>query len=240
MRTCKAILKRRDSLCNGTIGLCFEKPDGFEFKPGQFANFKLDAAIATDADGGTRALSIASAPHEKDLMVAMRMRDTGFKRVVSALPIGAPFFLEGPFGDLTLHRDTARPAVFLAGGIGITPFRSMIRHATEVRSAHEIFLFYSIRRFEEGAFLDELQEFQELNHRFKFIPTITQSAGVPHDWRGELGYITQPMLNRRLPVSQAPVFYIAGPRGMVDGMRQILSDALVSDDDIRAEEFAGY
>jgi ferredoxin-NADP reductase len=240
MRTCNAILKRRESLCNGTTGLYFEKPDGFEFKPGQFANFTLDATIATDADGNTRALSIASAPHEKDLLVAMRMRDTGFKRVVSALPIGAPFFLEGPFGDLTLHGDTARPAVFLAGGIGITPFRSMIRHATEVGSAHKIFLFYSIRRIEEGAFLNELQELQELNPRFKFIPTITHPDRVPQYWRGELGHIVEPMLNKWLPDSQAPVFYLAGPTGMVDGMRQILCDALVSEDDIRAEEFAGY
>jgi ferredoxin-NADP reductase len=240
MRTCKAILKGRDGLCDGTIGLCFEKPDGFKFKPGQFATFTLDSSIATDADGGTRALSIASAPHEKDLMVAMRMRDTGFKRVVSVLPIGAPFFLEGPFGDLTLHKDTARPAVFLAGGIGITPFRSMIRHATEVGSAHRIFLFYSIRRIEEGAFLNELHEFQELNPRFKFIPTITQPDRAPHDWQGELGHITETMLNRLLPASQSPIFYIAGPTGMVDGMRQMLCDALVSDDDIRAEAFAGY
>jgi len=240
MRACEAILKRRDSLCNGTVALCFEKPEGFQFKPGQFANFTLDSAIATDADGGTRALSIASAPHEKDLMVAMRMRDTGFKRVVSALPIGAPFFLEGPFGDLTLHRDTARPAVFLAGGIGITPFRSMIRHATEVGSAHKIFLFYSIRRLEEAAFLDELREIQERNRGFKFIPTITHTDGIPHHWRGELGHITEPMLMSWIPDFQDPIFYIAGPPGMVAGMRQMLDVAGVPDDNIRAEEFAGY
>ena len=240
MRTCEAILKRRDSLCNGTIGLCFGKPEGFQFKPGQFANFTLDSAIATDADGGTRTLSIASAPHEKDLMVAMRMRDTGFKRVVSALPIGAPFFLEGPFGDLTLHRDTARPAVFLAGGIGITPFRSMIRHATEVGSAHKIFLFYSIRCLEEAAFLDELQEIHELNRGFKFIPTITHPDGIPRHWREELGHITESMLRSWIPDFQDPIFYIAGPPGMVAGMRQMLDVAGVPDDNIRAEEFAGY
>ena len=240
MRNCKAILKARDSLCNGTTGLYFEKPDGFKFKPGQFANFTLDSTIATDAGGSTRSLSIASAPHENDLMVAMRMRDTGFKRAASALPIGAPFLLEGPYGNLILHRDIARPAVFLAGGIGITPFRSMIRHATEVGSAHRIFLFYSIRRLEEAAFLKELLEMQELNLRFKFIPTITHPDGIPHHWRGELGYITEPMLTRWLPDFQVPIFYIAGPPGMVAGMRQILCDAGVSDDDIRAEEFAGY
>src|ERR1700733_9357409 len=94
VRQRRAILKGRDDLCNGTTGLYFEKPDGFEFRPGQFANFTLDSPMATDAGGSTRTLSIASAPHEKDLMVAMRMRDTGFKRAASSLPIGAPFLLE--------------------------------------------------------------------------------------------------------------------------------------------------
>src|ERR1700686_380608 len=221
MRYCRAILKRRDSLCTGTTGLYFEKPDGFAFRPGQFANFTLDSPIVTDAGGSTRTLSIASAPHEKDLMVAMRMRDTGFKRAVSVLPIGAPFLLEGPYGNLILHRDSGRPAVFLAGGIGITPFRSMIWHATEAGSAHRISLFYSIRRLEEAAFLNELREIQELNPRFRFIPTITQPGGLSH-WRGELGHITEPMLRKWIPDLQVPIFYIAGPPGMVTGMRQIL------------------
>jgi ferredoxin-NADP reductase len=240
MRPSTAILKRRDSLCDGTTALYFEKPGGFNFKPGQFANFTLDSVNTTDAGGITRTLSIASAPHEKDLMVAMRMRDTGFKRIASALPIGAPFLMEGPYGNLILHKDVARPAVFLAGGIGITPFRSMIRHATEVGSAHRIFLFYSIRRFEEAAFLKELREIQELNPRFKFIPTITHPDGMRHDWRGELGHITEPMLMSWIPDFQDPIFYIAGPPGMVAGMRQMLEVAGVPDDNIRAEEFAGY
>ena len=240
MSYCRAILKGRDSLCAGTTSLYFEKPNGFGFKPGQFANFTVDSPIATDAGGSTRTLSIASAPHEKDLMVAMRIRDTGFKRAVTALPIGTPFLLEGPFGNLILHRDVARPAVFLAGGIGITPFRSMIWHAMEVGSAHRISLFYSVRRIQEAAFLNELREIQELNPRFRFIPTITQSDRLPRHWRGEVGHITEPMLTKSLPDLQIPLFYIAGPPGMVTAMRLILGEAGVSDDDIRAEEFAGY
>lgn len=240
MRNCRAVLKRRDTLCNGTTGLYFERPDGFDFKPGQFANFTLDSAIATDAGGSTRSLSIASAPYEKDLVVAMRMRDTGFKRAASALPIGSPFLLEGPYGNLILHRDIRRPAVFLAGGIGITPFRSMIRHATEAGSAHRIFLFYSIRRIEEAAFLTELREIHELDLHFKLIPTITHPDGVPRHWEGELGHINEAMLTKWLPDYQVPIFYVAGPPGMVAGMRHMLGKVGVSDDDIRAEEFAGY
>ena len=240
MKNGRAILKGRSSLCTGTTCLSFEKPDGFAFRPGQFANFTIDSSIATDAGGNTRTLSIASAPHEKELMVAMRMRDTGFKRAVEALPIGAPFLVEGPYGNLVLHRDVTRPAVFLAGGIGITPFRSMIWHSKEVGSAHTISLFYSIRRIEEAAFLRELGEAQELNPRFRFIPTITQPEGIPTHWHGELGHINKSMLTKWVPNFQAPIFYIAGPPGMVTGMREILDEAGVSEDDIRAEEFAGY
>jgi ferredoxin-NADP reductase len=236
----RAVLKGRDILCTGTTGLYFEKPNGFAFKPGQFANFTVDPSLVTDAGGSTRTLSIASAPHEKDLLVAMRMRDTGFKRAASGLPIGSQFRLEGPFGNMILHRNVARPAVFLAGGIGITPFRSMILHTTGVGSAHRLYLFYSIRRIEDAAFLKELQEIQTLNPRFKLIPTITHLDGLPHHWHGELGHITESMLTQWLPDLQAPIFYIAGPPGMVASTRQMLCEADVSEDDIRAEEFAGY
>ena len=94
-------------------------------------------------------------------MIAMRDRDTAFKRAIHALPIGSPVLFQGPFGNFTLHRDTARPVVFLAGGIGITPFRSMLWQATAMRSPHHIFLFYANRRPEQAAFLDELQNFED-------------------------------------------------------------------------------
>src|SRR5260370_28114190 len=143
MRNCREILKGRDALCNGTTGLYFERPDRFNFKPGQFANFTLDSAIATDAGGSTRSLSIASAPHEKDLVVAMRMRDSGFKRAASALPIGSPFLLEGPYGNLILHKDIAPQADFLAGAICITPFSRTIRHASQLGIPHNLYFFHS-------------------------------------------------------------------------------------------------
>ena len=157
MASFKAMLKMRRILCKGTTAFYFERPHGFEFKAGQFANVTLLDPIETDIGGNTRSLSIASAPHEEDLMVAMRNRDTAFKRVIHALPIGSPVLFQGPYGNFTLHGDTARPAVFLAGGIGITPFRSMIWQAIATRSLRQMFLFYANRRPEEAAFLEELR-----------------------------------------------------------------------------------
>src|SRR5580704_8987202 len=166
----KALLKARKCPCKGTGAFYFEKPQAFEFKAGQFANITLLHA-ASDLAGNTRSLSIASAPHDEDLMVAMRNRNTTFKRAMHALPIGGAVLFQGPFGNFTLHRDTTRPAVFLAGGIGITPFRSMLWQATTLRSPHRFFLFYASRRPEEAAFLEELRDLEQFNPRYTLITT---------------------------------------------------------------------
>lgn len=240
MAPCKAILKARKCLCKGTTSFYFEKPRNFEFRAGQFFNLTLLDTAKTDLQGSTRSLSIASAPHEQDLMVAIRNRNTAFKRAIHGLPIGSPVLFQGPFGNFTLHRDTSRPAVFLAGGIGITPFRSMLWQATTIRSPRYFFLFYANRRPEEAAFLEELRDFEQLNPRYTLITTITDlSEGTP-DWRGERGYFTAEILKKWLPNLRIPVFYLAGPAGGVTSMRLMLDAAGVSDDDIRTEEFPGY
>ncbi len=141
----------------GTVAFSFEKPAGFQFKAGQFANFTLVNPPESDGEGNTRTFSIASAPAETGLMVATRMRDTAFKRVWKTMPQGTELQLAGPFGSLTLHQDAARPAVFLAGGIGITPFRSILVQAQRDSRGRRLFLFYSNRRPEDAAFLEELR-----------------------------------------------------------------------------------
>jgi NAD(P)H-flavin reductase len=127
----KAKLKAQKTLCAGTTAFYFEKPEDFKFEPGQFANFTLRSPGSEDVEGNTRALSIASAPQERDLMVAMRLRSTAFKNTLHSLPFDSELLLQGPYGSMTLSRNGTRPAVFLAGGIGITPFRSLIRRMRE-------------------------------------------------------------------------------------------------------------
>lgn len=129
-------LKNRQEVAEGTMAFSFEKPAGFEFKAGQFIDVTLIDPPETDAEGDTRGFSIASAPYEEDLMVATRMRDTAFKRVLKTMPLGTEVRIEGPFGSLTLHNNVARPAVFLAGGIGITPFRSILLQAAKDKLPH--------------------------------------------------------------------------------------------------------
>ena len=218
----------------------FEKPPGFSFKAGQALSWTLVDPPETDAEGNTRNFSIASAPGEADLMIATRMRDTAVKRALKTMPLGTEVRIVGPFGALTLHQNIARPAVFLAGGIGITPFRSMLWQAAEQKLPHHILLFYSNRRPEDAAFLEELEELEQENPNYKFIGTMTEMAGSNRVWAGETGYINQEMIAKYIGDLAPPIYYIAGPPKMVEAMQKALNDAGVASDDVRSEEFAGY
>ena len=168
------------------------------------------------------------------------MNASALKRVLKTMPLGTAVKIEGPSGDLILQNDVARTAVFLAGGIGITPFRSMVCLATEERQRHRIFLFYSNRRPEDTPFLAELQSLEKDNPKYKLIATMTEMEKSHQSWNGETGFINQDMLGEHLKDAGPPIYYIAGPPDMVKGLHEMLNKAGVNDDDIRAEEFAGY
>ena len=217
-----------------------EKPPGFQFKAGQYLNVTLIDPPETDGEGNTRSFSISSAPFEADLVVTTRMRDTAFKRVFRTLPLKSDVRMSGPFGSFTLHSDASRPAVFLVGGIGITPFRSIILQATHDKLAHKLWLFYSNHRPEDAAYLDELRDVEHQNPNYKFIGAMTDMPKSQRPWQGETGHITPQMLTKWIRDLQRPIYYTAGPPNMVAAMRQLLTSNGIGDDDIRTEEFTGY
>lgn len=233
-------LRDRQEVAERTMAFRFEKPKSFNFTPGQFVDITLLNPPETDAEGNARGFSIASAPHEDFLMVATRLRDTAFKRALSRLPSGTQVQVEGPFGNLRLHSDKSRAAVILTGGIGITPFRSILWHAAKQRLPHRIFLFYSNRRPEDAPFLGELEELEKQNPNYKLIACMTAMEKSSRSWAGERGVITRAMLDKYLTDFASPFYYITGPPPMVKAMHTMLVDSGVDDDNIRVEEFAGY
>jgi len=235
-----AKLTKREQIAEGTMAFYFDRPAGFEFVGGQSMDFTLIDPPQTDAEGNRRTFSLASAPGEPHLMIATRLRDTAFKRTLKSLPLGTEVSLEGPFGSMTLHRKTTRPAVMLAGGIGITPFRSMVVRAAHEKLPHHIFLFYANRRPEDAPFLEELQALERDNPNYKFVGTMTGMDKSRKSWNGESGRIDMEMIKRHAKEMASPIFYAAGPPAMVTGLQSMLNDAGVDDDDIRTEEFSGY
>lgn len=233
-------LLEKHEVAEGTMAFHVEKPAGFDFKPGQSADLTMLNPPENDEAGNIRTFSIASAPSETSLMFATRLRDTAFKRALRKLPAGAPFKMEGPSGGFNLHKNPAKPGVFLAGGIGITPFMSMIREAAHAKDAHQLYMFYSNRRPEDAAFLQELAAGSKQNPNFHLIATMVEMDKSKQSWNGERGFINAEMLKRHLPILSGPIFYVAGPPGMVAAMRDMLTQAGVDEDDIRTEDFPGY
>jgi ferredoxin-NADP reductase len=233
-------LEDRQTIADHTMAFRFQKPNSFQFNPGQFIDITLINPSQTDAEGSTRGFSIASAPYEDFIMVATRLRDTAFKRVLANIALGSEVRIEGPFGNLRLHNDRRRAAVLLTGGIGVTPFRSILLNAAREKLPQRIFLFYANRRPEDTAFLGELQELEKQNPNYKLIACMTEMERSEHSWEGERGLIDRQMLARYLKEVALPIYYVTGPPAMVKAMHAMLADAGVDDDNIRIEEFAGY
>ena len=240
MATYQVQLESYREVATGTMAFYFEKPEGFQFKAGQFINLMLIDPPETDAKGNRRTFSLASAPHEQHLMVATRMRDTAFKRVLKTMPYGTAVKMQGPFGSLTLQESAKRSVVMLAGGIGITPFRSIILQANQDLHTQPLLLFYSNRRPADGPFLEELRNLEKTNSNYRFIGTITQSEEKDQTWLGETGPIKKDMLAKYVGDLKASVYYLAGPEGMVAAMQKMLNEAGVDRESIKSEEFAGY
>ena len=234
-------LLKRETVAEGTLALYFDKPADFAFKAGQYLELTLMNPPETDAEGDSRAFSIASAPSESQLMVATRMRDTAFKRVLAKLPLGAEVRIEGPFGNLTLHNNTARSAVLSGRRDRHHAFSEYcLRVPPRARLPHRLFLFYSNRRPEDAAFLVELQALRAESANYTLVDTMTGMEGASHSWAGETRRISREMLIQHLGDLNGPIYYLAGPPAMVGAMQRLLNSAGVNDDDIRPEEFAGY
>jgi ferredoxin-NADP reductase len=208
----------------------FTKPPGFAFKPGQAVTLLLTDP-PPEANSGQRIFSLVSAPFEAELAVATRMREgSAFKRALKSLPPGAKLELKGPRGVMTLHEDRSRAAVFIAGGIGVTPFMSMLRQAAHDRLERALLLLCSNRRQEDTPFLAELQGLERQGGSFRLLARMTEQDG----------FVDEAAIKRFVGDAPAPIYYLAGPPAMVEAMKKLLRGAGVSDADVRSEQFYGY
>jgi ferredoxin-NADP reductase len=233
-------LVNRETVAERTMSFRFDKPTGWSYRAGQFVDITLLDPPQTDPEGNTRGFSISSAPREDAITITTRLRDTAFKRVLQQVSLGTDVKIEGPFGDLRLHH-ADRPAVLLAGGIGITPFRSILVEAIGSGVLpYRIILFHANRRPEDAAFADEFRALERTDGHLHFVPTMTKMADSKQTWDGERGHIDAAMLRRHLAGVINPIYYVAGPAGMVQALRTMLVDSNVDEDDIRTDEFTGY
>lgn len=219
----------------------FERPAGFTFTAGQFITLVLPNPSHDDPKGNRRSFTIASPPQESArLEIVSRLTESALKRSLCEAPQGTPFEILGPFGTFTLHSDSSVPAVCIAGGIGITPFRSIVRDALARRLPHEITLIYSNRNPEGAAFLEELQRLAREHPSLTFVPTMTQADSSRQPWEGERRRVDATFLSEHAGDLARPIFYVAGPPRLVAGVAQALLAAGVDPGRVLSDEFDGY
>lgn len=233
----KIKLLQRETVANNTIKLTFEKPAGMNFIAGQYGGFTLINPADTDAQGITRRFSFLSAPHDEQLMIVTRVQNSAFKRNLQNLPLQQEIKLAGPSGNFVLHEDENIPAVFIAGGIGIAPFYSMIRDALHRKPGQKIILFYGNQTLADSAFMAELQQMEKEFPQFKMVAAMANPAA---DWKGAVGFITDELIVKNVGDLDVPVYYVCGSPGMVAALQQVLLELQISPEKIKVEDFPGY
>jgi glycine betaine catabolism B len=237
---------------NGTdvMSLKFSKQDPerkkeLDYISGQYAFFDI-GGVFNDPEGPLRHFTIASSPTENFIMISTRIRDTPYKKRLSSLEEKrTKVKVRGPMGKFILHEDHSKPAVFLSGGIGVTPFRSMIKYVTDKQLPIKIVMFDSNRDGNNILYKNEFDEYLKINKNLKIIYAITGEGGQPPlgHWEGEIGRIDKPMITKYVSEDDLnkSIFYICGPPAMLNAIQNILNEKLrIPKDRVKIEEFTGY
>jgi ferredoxin-NADP reductase len=211
-----------------------EKPAGFTFQPTQFTFLQLE----TPEDVAVRPMSLATSPTRPHLEYGVRVSDSAFKRAFAALQPGDTVVVQGPLGHYIL--DTSRPAILVAGGIGITPLKGMAEYAADRTLPIPVHLVYSNRTVEEIVYREELDVLERRNPNFQVLYTLTR--GVPGSWGGRAGRIGvgADLLTEVAAGLDRPVYYLCGAPGFIEACFRSLVSSGVAEADIRFEIFRGY
>jgi len=235
----QARIKEKHEVAKGTLLVTFDLlGEEVDFRPGQYFFVTLPDVGHEDDRGLRRHITVVTSPNEKGVLgFATRMRDSAFKRSLAEIAVGTEVEVEEPKGRFVLPEDSSRPFVFVAGGIGITVFRSMLRYIREERLPYRVTLIYSNRDQESTAFLDELRELEEQLPDFRLILTMTQDA----DWSGETRKVDAQFFRDYLGENVNEfTFMVAGPPGMAEGVQRALAEAGVKEENVIAERYSGY
>jgi ferredoxin-NADP reductase len=210
-----------------------------EYRPGQYINCKLDTLAFPDERGNRRLFSISSSPTEKGiLMFTTKMSGSGFKETLRHVPIGYELTCEAPLGEFVMREeDRLKSHVFIAGGIGVTPYRSILRYAVDMNEPVNGQMLYFNRTSADIVFRQELEDMAGAMPTFTLTNVLTKPES---DWTGEQGKMDEALLRKYISDPDRPVFWISGPPPMVNATLGLLKQIGVKDEAIRTDRFGGY
>lgn len=223
-----------------TESFWFEPDRSFDFTAGQYLEWTLSHSHP-DSRGIRRYFTIASSPTEKGTMLTTRIseKSSSFKSALLNLRAGDEIVVSGREGDFVLPDDPQKKLVFIAGGIGITPFRSMIRDLLDRAGTQPIILLYSNKTAADIAFKDLFDE-AAARINLKTVYTLTDAPSVPHEWKGRTGYIDEAFVKTEVPDWPERLFYVSGPEPMVEAFQKMLLAMGVAKANLKTDDFPGY
>ncbi len=221
------------------IDFVFKPSQQLAFIPGQYMEFTL-AHPHPDSRGNRRYFTLASSPTERVLHLGVRFYEEGssYKRAMVSMDKQVQVVAAQIAGDFTLPSDPNQKLVFIAGGIGITPFRSMLKYLLDTQQRRDIVLFYANKTVNEIIYKDVLSAAQT-KLGVKAFYTLTDTNSVPRNWRGLVGRINTQMILRAIPDYDERTYYLSGPPDMVRAYEQVLRDMGVSSQQIKKDFFPG-
>jgi ferredoxin-NADP reductase len=233
----RATVSEKRDVAKGTLFVRFAVEDYPDYRPGHYFWVELPDRGHQDGKGLRRHISLATSPTERGVVgLATRIRDTAFKRTLAELEVGDEVQVEEPKGSFLLPEDTSEEYVFVAGGIGITVFRSMLRFIADEQLPYRVTLVYSNRDRESSAFLDEVEELEQRIEGLRVVLTMTDEPG----WEGETRHLDADVLGELLGGLEGKTFLVAGPPQMAEAVADALLAAGVPEDRVHADKFSGY
>jgi ferredoxin-NADP reductase/Na+-translocating ferredoxin:NAD+ oxidoreductase RnfD subunit len=232
-------LRRKNTVAANIVDFVFKPSHRLAFQPGQYMEFTL-AHPRSDSRGNRRYFTLASSPTEENLRLGVRfyLKGSSFKRALSELDKRTTMLAGQIAGDFTLPEDPRQKLVFIAGGIGITPFRSMLKYLIDMNEPRDIVLFYVNKTVDEIAYTDVLTQVQTLLG-IRVFPTLTDTDALPGNWRGLTGRVNADMIYKLVPDYQERTFYLSGPPDMVRATENMLKQIQVNPSQVKKDFFPG-
>lgn len=234
---------KKEKISSDGYKFYFKKPKSFEFTAGQYLKMKLDIKNP-DSRGASRYFTISASPTEKDLFIVTKIGRSTFKQTLNDLKIGAKVQIRGPWGDFTLRQAQGKPSktkvnyVFLAGGIGLTPFRSILKYTTDKQSLRSsaspaVLKKFSVSIFMINSYSDEkAAALAGVLEEFKSLPGFKLEVILER--------INTDLLQKKLDLHSSNIYYISGPEKMVSALASDLRKKGVKEENIKIDDFPGY
>ena len=232
-------LKEKVKVAPDIYDFIFTRVRHFAFSPGQYMEWTL-GHDHPDGRGNRRYFTLASAPTEKTLRLGVKFnqKSSTFKKALLRLNTGDEIVAAQLAGDFVLPKNIRQKCVLIAGGVGITPFRSMIKYLLDTHQRRPITLFYANKTIADIAYKDIFDKAQQ-ELGIQTIYTVTEGNNLPSYWKGTIGRITPELIKSEVPDFRRCIFYISGPKGMVDSFKESLAQMNLPNSQIKTDFFSG-